>query len=73
LFVADIIQLQWHLLNLTTTSTYNGVLGAIRPSLIGSYTTGAELPLINSNIPYIHATAWATSSAAAPPTPNLSA
>ena len=58
---ANITQLQTgNPLNVTTTSTYNGVSGTIRPTLIGSYTTGAESPLANGNIPYIHATACTT-------------
>jgi Carboxypeptidase regulatory-like domain/TonB dependent receptor len=58
---ADITQLQsGNPLNVTTTSTYNGVSGTIRPTLIGTYSTGAESPLANGNVPYIHATACAT-------------
>jgi hypothetical protein len=58
---ANITQLQTgNPLNVTTTSTYNGVSGTIRPTLIGTYTTGAESPLTNGNIPYIHATACTT-------------
>jgi hypothetical protein len=55
---ADITQLQTgNPLNVTTTSTYNGVSGTIRPTLIGSWSTGAGNPLANGNVPYIHATA----------------
>jgi hypothetical protein len=47
-------------LNVTTTSTYNGVSATVRPVLIGSYTTGRRATLASGNVPFIQATACAT-------------
>ena len=59
--LANITQLQsGNPLNVTTTSTYNGVSATIRPTLIGSYTTGRLATLANGNVPFIQGTACAT-------------
>ena len=59
--LANITQLQsGNPLNVTTTSTYNGVSGLIRPTLIGPYSTGRGSILANGNVSFIHATACAT-------------
>jgi hypothetical protein len=59
--LADITQLQsGNPLNVVTSSTYNGVAGTIRPTLIGLYTTGRGATLSNGNVSFIHATACAT-------------
>jgi hypothetical protein len=56
--LANITQLQsGNPLNVTTTSTYNGVSGTIRPTLIGQYSTGRGATLANGNIQFIHGTA----------------
>ncbi len=59
--LANITQLQsGNPLNVTTTSTYNGVAGTIRPTLVGAYSTGRGAILPNGNVSFIHATACAT-------------
>jgi len=59
--LANITQLQsGNPLNVTTTSTYNGVSGLIRPTLIGPYSTGRGSILANGNVSFIRATACAT-------------
>lgn len=47
-------------MNVVTPSTYNGVSGTIRPTLIGPYTTSRGLTLPNGNVSFIHAGACAT-------------
>jgi hypothetical protein len=56
--LANITQLQsGNPLNVTTTSTYNGVSGTIRPTLLSNqYSTGRGATLANGNVSYIHAT-----------------
>lgn len=59
--LANITQLQsGNPLNITTTSTYNGISGTVRPTLVGSFTTGRRAVLASGNIPYIQGTACAT-------------
>jgi Carboxypeptidase regulatory-like domain len=59
--LANITQLQsGNPLNVVTTSTYNGVSGTIRPTLIGPYTTGVGSILADGNVSFIHGTACAT-------------
>ncbi len=59
--LANITQLQTgNPLNVVTTSTYNGVSGTIRPTLIGQYSTGRGPILANGNVKYINGTACAT-------------
>ena len=59
--LANITQLQsGNPLNVVTTSTYNGVSGTIRPTLVGRYTTGRRATLANGNVPFIQGTACAT-------------
>jgi hypothetical protein len=59
--LANITQLQsGNPLNVVTTSTYNGVSGTIRPTLIGPYSTGVGSILANGNVSFIHGTACAT-------------
>ncbi len=59
--LANITQLQsGNPLNVVTTSTYNGVSGTIRPTLVGAYMTGRGAILSNGNVSFIHATACAT-------------
>lgn len=59
--LANITQLQsGNPLNVATTSTYNGVSGTIRPTLIGPYTTGVGSILADGNVSFIHGTACAT-------------
>ncbi len=59
--LANITQLQsGNPLNVTTTSTYNGVSGLIRPTLIGPYSTGRGSILANGNVSFIHGTACTT-------------
>ena len=59
--LANITQLQsGNPLNVVTTSTYNGVSGTMRPTLIGSYSTGRGAVLGNGNVSYIQGTACAT-------------
>ena len=55
--LANITQLQsGNPLNVTTTSTYNGVSGTIRPTLLSNqYSTGRGATLANGNVSYIHA------------------
>jgi hypothetical protein len=47
-------------MNVVTTSTYNGVSGTIRPTLLGQYTTGRGATLANGNVPFITGKACAT-------------
>jgi hypothetical protein len=59
--LANITQLQsGNPLNVVTASTYNGVSGTIRPTLVGPYTTGRGATLANGNVSFIHGTACAT-------------
>jgi hypothetical protein len=59
--LANITQLQTgNPMNVVTTSTYNGVSGTIRPTLIGQYSTGVGGILPSGNVSYIHGTACAT-------------
>jgi hypothetical protein len=59
--LANITQLQsGNPMNVVTTSTYNGVSGTVRPSLVGHYTTGRGATLPTGNVPFIHGTACAT-------------
>jgi hypothetical protein len=59
--LANITQLQsGNPLNVTTTSTYNGVSGTIRPTVIGPYSTGRGATLASGNVSFIHGTACAT-------------
>jgi hypothetical protein len=59
--LANITQLQsGNPMNVVTTSTYNGVSGTIRPTLVGQYTTGRGATLPNGNVPFIQGTACAT-------------
>jgi hypothetical protein len=59
--LANITQLQsGNPLNVVTTSTYNGVSGTIRPTVIGNYSTGRGATLANGNVSFIHGTACAT-------------
>jgi hypothetical protein len=59
--LANITQLQsGNPLNVVTPSTYNGVSGTIRPTLVGRYSTGRRAILPNGNIPFIQGTACAT-------------
>lgn len=61
--LANITQLQsGNPLNITTTSTYDGISGLIRPTLIGQYSTGRRA-LINGRVPFIQGTACATPTA----------
>ena len=55
--LANITQLQsGNPLNVTTTSTYNGVSGTIRPTLLSNqYSTGRGATLANGNVSFIHA------------------
>jgi hypothetical protein len=65
--LANITQLQsGNPLNVTTTSIFNGIAGTIRPTLLGSYSTGRGAILANGNIPFIRG----TSCAGAVPTPG---
>ena len=59
--LANITQLQsGNPLNVVTGSTYNGVSGTIRPTLIGRYSTGRRATLANGNVPFIQGAACAT-------------
>jgi hypothetical protein len=59
--LANITQLQsGNPLNVVTTSTYNGVSGTIRPTLVGAYSTGRGAILPNGNVSFIRGTACAT-------------
>jgi hypothetical protein len=59
--LANITQLQsGNPLNVVTTSTYNGVSGTMRPTLIGNYSTGRGAVLSNGNVPFIQGTACTT-------------
>ena len=59
--LANITQLQsGNPMNVVTPSTYNGVSGTIRPTLVGQYTTGRGATLPNGNVPFIQGTACAT-------------
>jgi hypothetical protein len=63
--LADITQIQTgNPLNVVTTSTYSGsttaALGAIRPSLIGKYSTGVSKALSDFSIPFINGTVCST-------------
>ena len=55
--LANITQLQsGNPLNVTTTSTYSGVSGTIRPTLLSNqFSTGRGATLANGNVSYIHA------------------
>jgi hypothetical protein len=59
--LANITQLQsGNPMNVVTTSTYNGVSGTIRPTLLGQFTTGRGATLANGNVPFITGNACAT-------------
>jgi hypothetical protein len=59
--LANITQLQsGDPMNVVTTSTYNGVANTIRPTLVGSYSTGRGAILANGNVSFIHGTACST-------------
>jgi Carboxypeptidase regulatory-like domain/TonB dependent receptor len=59
--LANITQLQsGNPMNVVTPSTYNGVSGTIRPTLLGAYTTGRGGTLANGNVSFIHGAACAT-------------
>jgi hypothetical protein len=59
--LANITQLQsGNPLNVTTTSTYNGVAATIRPTVIGPFSTGRGPLLDTGNVPFIHGSACAT-------------
>lgn len=59
--LANITQLQsGNPLNVVTTSTYNGVSGIIRPTLIGPYSTGRGSILADGNVKFINGTACST-------------
>ncbi len=59
--LANITQLQsGNPLNVVTTSTYTGVSGYIRPTLLGHYTTGRQPTLANGNVPFIQGTVCIT-------------
>lgn len=59
--LANITQLQsGNPLNVVTSSTYNGVSGTIRPTLIGRYTTGRGPTLANGNVSFIQGTVCTT-------------
>ena len=47
-------------MNVVIPSTYNGVSGKIRPTLVGDYSTGCGATLSNGNASFIHGTACAT-------------
>jgi Carboxypeptidase regulatory-like domain len=56
--LANITQLQGgNPLNVTTTSTYNGVTNTIRPSVIGLFSTGRGAVLASGNVPFINGSA----------------
>jgi hypothetical protein len=58
--LANITQLQTgNPLNVVTASTYNGVAGTIRPTLVGSYATGRGPILANGDVQFIQGTACA--------------
>lgn len=58
--LANITQLQsGNPLNVTTTSVFNGVSGTVRPTLLGTYSTGRGTILANGNIPFIRGTSCA--------------
>ncbi len=64
--LANITQLQsGNPLNVTTTSVYNGVSGTVRPTLLGSYSTGRGPILQNGNVSFING-ASCTGAAPAP-------
>lgn len=59
--LANITQLQsGNPMNVVTTSTYNGVSGTVRPTLVGHYSTGRGATLSNGNVPFIQGAACAT-------------
>ena len=59
--LANITQLQsGNPMNVVTPSTYNGVSGTIRPTLVGNYSTGRGATLSNGNVSFINGTACAT-------------
>ncbi|HLH34196.1 MAG TPA: carboxypeptidase regulatory-like domain-containing protein [Alloacidobacterium sp.] len=56
--LANITQLQsGNPLNVTTTSTYNGNAGTIRPTVIGPFSTGRGAVLATGNVPFINGSA----------------
>jgi hypothetical protein len=58
--LANITQLQGgNPLNVTTTSTYNGNTGTIRPTVIGPFSTGRGALLATGNVPFINGSACA--------------
>jgi hypothetical protein len=62
--LANITQLQsGNPLNVVTTSTYNGVSGTIRPTLLSNqFSTGRGATLANGNVSFIRATVCTTES-----------
>ena len=59
--LANITQLQsGNPMNVVTPSTYNGVSGTVRPTLVGNYSTGRGATLSNGNVSFINGTACAT-------------
>lgn len=56
--LANITQLQGgNPLNVTTTSTYNGVTNTIRPTVVGPFSTGRGAVLASGNVPFINGSA----------------
>ena len=59
--LANITQLQsGNPMNVVTPSTYNGVSGTVRPTLVGNYATGRGATMSNGNVSFINGTACAT-------------
>ncbi len=59
--LANITQLQsGNPMNVVTTSTYNGVSGTIRPTLVGAYSTGRGATQANGNVLFIKGSGCAT-------------
>ena len=59
--LANITQLQsGNPMNVVTPSTYNGVSNTVRPTLVGSYSTGRGANVANGNVSFIRGNACAT-------------
>ncbi len=59
--LANITQVQGgNPMNVVTSSTYTGASGAIRPTVLGAYSTGRGAPLPSGNIPFINGSACST-------------
>jgi hypothetical protein len=59
--LANITQLQsGNPMNVVTPSTFNGVAATVRPTLVGTYSTGRGSILPNGNVSFIQGTACAT-------------